>query len=130
MSFAGPNDRLLSALLETAAERGAILVAAGNKDAPTRRFPASAAGVHAADTAPALWFARPERLSTRAGGSYQVFYGASIASAGMSGLAALLRSQVSAGDANNLLDWLFGSNCAAGPPPASESPFLPEQLCD
>jgi subtilisin family serine protease len=130
MSFAGPEDPLLTALLDKALTTDTVLVAAGNAEAPEHRFPAGLPGVFAADAEHDLWFASPERLSTRAGGSYQVFFGSSIASAGMTGLAALVRSQASATDTRSLLTWLFGSDCSATAPPLTACPIRPEQLCD
>jgi subtilisin family serine protease len=130
MSFAGPEDPLLTALLEKAIERDTVLIAAGNTGAPESRFPASLPGIYAADIAHDLWFAHSERLSTRAGGSYQVFFGSSITSAGMTGLAALVRSRASATDTQSLLQWLFTTDCTATAPPTTACPIRPEQLCD
>ncbi len=130
MSFAGPDDPLIASLLDAALDAETVLVAAGNSDAPDARFPAGHPGVHAADGERHLWFASAERLSTRAGGSYQVFYGSSIASAGMSGLAALLRARTSAADTSALLDWLYEGNCNPATQPAALYPISREQLCD
>jgi len=130
MSFAGQEDPLISQLLDAALDADTVLVAAGNSDVPNARFPAGHPGVHAADGERHLWFASTERLSTRAGGSYQVFYGSSIASAGMSGLAALLRVRASAADTSALLDWLFEGNCNPATQPATLDPIRREQLCD
>ena len=130
MSFAGPEDPLLSALLEKAVAADTVLIAAGNTDAPDKRFPAGSPGVHAADANHDFWFARPERLSTRAGGSYQVFFGSSIASAGMAGLATLIRAQSSPVETRALLEWLFDSDCASTTPPMTSCTIDPDQLCD
>jgi len=130
MSFAGPDDPLISALIGKAVTADTVLIAAGNADTPTRRFPAGLPGVHAADGEREFWFARAERLSTRAGGSYQVFFGSSIASAGMTGIAALVHSQSSTAETHALLDWLFDKNCAETAPPATSCTIDPDQLCD
>jgi subtilisin family serine protease len=130
MSFAGPEDPLITALLDKALDTDTVLVAAGNTDVPGRRFPAGLPGVYSADNDHNLWFAYPERLSTRAGGSYQVFFGSSISSAGMTGLAALVRSRASAADTRSLLHWLFDTDCSATAPPATACPIRPEQLCE
>jgi subtilisin family serine protease len=130
MSFAGPEDPLIAALLSKAAEADTVLIAAGNTETPSQRFPAGAPGVYSADGDHDLWFARPERLSTRAGGSYQVFFGSSIASAGMTGLAALIRSRSSAAETHELLDWLFDTDCSATEPPDTTCAIQPEQLCE
>ncbi|MGE0621493.1 MAG: S8 family serine peptidase [Pseudomonadales bacterium] len=130
MSFAGPDDPLIAALLDAALAADTVLVAAGNRDAPDARFPAGHPGVHAADGARQLWFASAERLSTRAGGSYQMFFGSSIASAGMSGMAALLRARTSAADTSAVLDWLFEGNCDPATQPVRLDPIRREQLCD
>lgn len=130
MSFAGPADPLLGELLDAATAADIVLVAAGNSDHPDARFPAGHPGVHAADGKRHLWFASAERLSTRAGGQYQVFFGSSIASAGMSGLAALLRARSSAADTSAVLDWLYKGRCDPATQPAALGPVLREQLCD
>jgi subtilisin family serine protease len=130
MSFAGPEDPLIEALLEKAIERDTVLIAAGNTNSPGRRFPAGMSGVYAADTEHDFWFAHPERLSTRAGGSYQVFFGSSIASAGMAGMAALVRSRASRTDTQSVLHWLFTTDCTQTRPPVPAHAIQPEQLCD
>jgi len=130
MSFAGPDDPLIGALLDAAVASNTVLLAAGNTESPAARFPAGHPGVHAADGQQHFWFASSERLSTRAGGSYQVFFGSSIASAGISGLAALLRAGRSAADTTEVLDWLFERDCDPASEPAALAPFHREQLCD
>jgi hypothetical protein len=130
MSFAGPDDPLIASLLDAAVAAETVLVAAGNSDAPDARFPAGHKGVHAADGERHLWFASAERLSTRAGGSYQMFFGSSIASAGMSGMAALLRARTSAAETGAVLDWLFDGECDPATQPAALAPIRPEALCD
>ena len=130
MSFAGPDDPLISALLDAAVSADAVLVAAGNTETPAARFPAGHPGVHAADGERQLWFASPARLSTRAGGSYQFFTGSSIASAGISGLAALILERTSAAGTRAVLDWLYGGECHPAERPAALDPIPAEQLCD
>jgi subtilisin family serine protease len=130
MSFAGPHDPLIAVLLDAAELAGAVLVAAGNTDDPDARFPAGHAGVQAADGKRELWFASPARLSTRAGGSYQLFTGSSIASAGISGLAALIRERRSASDTRAVLAWLYDGKCDPASRPAALDPIPPAQLCE
>lgn len=130
MSFAGPDDALLAELLDAAAAAEIVLVAAGDSARPEARFPAGHPSVHAADGERQLWFASLERLSTRAGGQYQMFFGSSIASAGMSGLAALLRARTSAADTRAVLDWLFEDDCDPATQPPALAPIRREQLCD
>jgi subtilisin family serine protease len=130
MSFAGPHDPLITVLLDAAVLSGAVLVAAGNTENPAARFPAGHPGVRAADSKRELWFASPARLSTRAGGSYQLFTGSSIASAGISGLAALIRERRSASDTRAVLDWLYDGRCDPEIRPAALDPIPSAQLCD
>jgi subtilisin family serine protease len=130
MSFAGPHDPLIAMLLDAAALSGAVLVAAGNTENPDARFPAGHPRVQAADSERELWFASPARLSTRAGGSYQLFTGSSIASAGISGLAALIRERRSASDTRAVLDWLYEGHCDPTARPAALDPIPSAQLCD
>jgi subtilisin family serine protease len=110
LSLAGPYDPLLARLLSQALSGGMIVVAAVGPNDPASDFPASMPGVWAVtgthaileNAAPATvdacarWIVDPERLSTRAGGGYRFFYGSSMSAAGVSGFAALLRSNASA----------------------------------
>ena len=130
MSFAGPEDPLLAALIDAAVERDTVIIAAGDPDNPSRQFPATAPGVYAPGIEQQLWFASPERMSTRAGGSYQVFYGTSIAAAGMTGLAALIRAESSSHDTGALLDWLFRADCTRAAAPLVPGRLQPAQLCE
>ncbi len=130
ISLAGPNDRLLQELIDYATSAGMLVIAADNAADPDRNFPANAPNVVAARVGEPLWFARSEQLSTQAGGGYQVFYGSSIAAAGMAGLAALVRARNSAAATRQLLDWIGRSHCdlhGSAPVPVA---FDLEQLCE
>lgn len=122
LSLAGPADPLLAALLSQALDRGMIVVASKNGEDPASNFPASHPGVIAVGRDAVIdrgepgasgdnWFLREEQLSTRAGGGYQYFYGSSVASAGASGLAALIRSRMEAGPTSQLLASLAEDDC-------------------
>jgi subtilisin family serine protease len=124
VSLAGPRDSLLEQLIDEAIDRQIVLVAATNPDDKTRNFPANHHGVHAVGSANKLWFARGEQMTTQAGGGYRVFSGSSIAAAGMSGAAALLRSQYSAAETNRILQSLLATECASS---TSDSP-IPQLL--
>lgn len=96
LSIAGPEDPLLADLLDAAADRGVVIVAAaGPPGAPA--FPASHPRVIAArgpDSPPNLGDVPAPTdnvLSTAPGGRYDFFSGASVAAAQVSGVAALLR---------------------------------------
>jgi subtilisin family serine protease len=130
MSLAGPNDTLLSLLIGKAVDAGIVFVAAGNPENPAAQFPASLPTVHSPNQRREYWFARSEQLSTQAGGSYQVFFGSSIASSGITGLAVLLRSKYTAAQTNSLLDWLFESDCAQNAYPVEAVGFDLERLCE
>ncbi len=114
ISLAGPADPLLRQLIERAHKDEMIVIAAANSDTE-RNFPASMAIVHSAGEHSEPWFARVEQLSTQAGGGYQVFYGSSIAAAGATGMATLLRSQWSARETDELLHRLLNLSCVYVP---------------
>jgi subtilisin family serine protease len=111
LSIAGPDDWLLERLLRHAHERGAMLVAAHNQQDPQRSFPGSLPFVHAAGPDARPWFARQEQFSTRAGGGYQMFFGSSMSAAGVTGIAALLRTQWPGPETEAALDQLLRSGC-------------------
>ncbi len=103
MSLAGPNDPLLSLLIEVALARGIVLVAA--QDAPDD-FPADVPGVIAVRAAPrddsqamtdadhtVVDVAAKNLLSTSPGGHYDYFSGSSMGAARVAGLSALLRQE-------------------------------------
>ncbi len=113
LSLAGPQDPLLQRLIEFALNSGMIVVAAENSADPQRNFPASLPHVHAARTTAKPWFARDEQFSTQAGGGYQVFYGSSISSAGITGAAALLRAKYTPEQTNLLLEKMLNFDCTA-----------------
>ncbi|MCZ6855687.1 MAG: S8 family serine peptidase [Gammaproteobacteria bacterium] len=115
MSLAGPPDPLLRRLIERAHKNGMIIIAAANTSNAERNFPASLPIVHSAGEHSEPWFARTEQFSTRAGGGYQVFYGSSVAAAGVTGLTTLLRSQWSASETDELLHRLLNLSCGYVP---------------
>ncbi|MEM6549441.1 MAG: S8 family serine peptidase [Pseudomonadota bacterium] len=94
LSLAGPFDPLLAELVEAAAAKGMVLIAASGT-APGQNFPASQPGVIAVSSLAgqgkdALAAPGNDILSTRSGGGYDFFSGSSVAAAHMSGVAALL----------------------------------------
>jgi hypothetical protein len=98
LSLAGPPDRLLEALLDTALARGIAIVAAADRALPDGGFPASHRGVvaivdEASGAGPAGSFAAPGRdvPTTAPHATWRLVSGASYAAAEVSGLFALLR---------------------------------------
>ena len=110
LSLAGPNDLLLSRLIEVAQEHGIAVVAAFDPNLPGGGFPASAAGVIAVDeqsrmaSTPAGVYDAPGRdvPTTEPGGRWFVVNGSSYAAAQVSGLIALAREKRD-GDPRRLL---------------------------
>ncbi len=113
LSLSGPSDALLARQLSVLLARGVIVVAAADPNKPSAGFPASMVGVLAVSGVNAAlpaassmmdddgcvgWIFDAERLSTRARGGYQFFYGSSMSAAAASGFAALLRSRSGAAD--------------------------------
>jgi subtilisin len=97
MSLSGPEDRLLSRLIEALSDRGVIVVAAENADDAALDFPASMPQVIAVgkrddnhESSLRLLKTEDEHLTTRAGGNYQFFYGSSMSAARVTALIALL----------------------------------------
>jgi hypothetical protein len=94
LSFAGPSDPLLSALVETGLKRGVTFVGASAGAAAP--FPAAIAGVIAASPSehplPSGGLAAPAEhvLTLRPGGQYDFESGSSVAAAELSGVLALL----------------------------------------
>ncbi|HEY9067897.1 MAG TPA: S8 family serine peptidase [Burkholderiaceae bacterium] len=97
LSLAGPSDRLVQRLVETAQTRGATVVAAASRSAPQGGFPARLDGVIATldDTATAVVpnaYVAPgtDVPSTVPGSRWATLSGSSYAAAQLSGLVALL----------------------------------------
>lgn len=98
LSWSGPPDPILEALVAAALERGAVVVAAlGAPDSFPARLPGviavrSLEGPEDGSAAEAGSFAAPgeEILSTVPGGGYDFFSGSSLAAAEVSGIAALM----------------------------------------
>lgn len=119
LSLGGPQDPLLSQLLQFALRRGILVVAAQNQRAD---FPASATGVvavkasadnallvHALAKGSALIEAdASELLSTSPGGHYDFFSGSSMAAARVTGLSALMRQGQQRLSATQMLENLDG----------------------
>jgi hypothetical protein len=78
-------------------------VIAADDPQQSEHFPASLPDVLAARTDQRQWFARAEQLSTRSGGGYQVFYGASIAAAGLAGFTAVVRARHSSEETRRIV---------------------------
>ena len=103
LSLAGPPDALLRRLVERAVSDGRIVVAAAGAEA----FPASVPGVIAAGPGDGAVPA-PDRdvISAAPGGRYDFFSGASVATAHVSGVVALMRGLGHAPDASAARDRL------------------------
>jgi len=129
MSLAGPDDPLLAMLIRRAIAQGMIVIAADGAARTGNGFPADMPEVYSVGDDSPRWFAREEQLSTQAGGGYQIFFGASIATAGYTGMAALLRSANSPAATSGALAWLLGQNCRAEPQPHLAG-FDPTWLCE
>ncbi len=107
LSFAGPGDRLVGALLDIAVARRVSVIAAADPGLPSGGFPASHPGVIAAapegvSFAPAVDFPGAPRLyrapgrdvpTTLPGGRWSLVDGSSFAAAHLAGLFALLRQR-------------------------------------
>jgi len=100
LSLAGPSDPLLTRLVNEGLARGTIIVGAVPADGLRRTFPTDIPGVLAVDAAEAGHHARdtvaaPGRdiLSLAPDGHYDFYSGSSLATAEVTGLVALLRSE-------------------------------------
>ncbi len=121
LSLAGPHDPLLEQLIRVAQSRNMIVIAAANSAAEKLNFPASMSGVVGVKASQRVgkfshfseWLTHAEKLSTQPGGGYQFFYGSSMSTASVSGLAALILHQTSAAEAESLLSALVSGDCAA-----------------
>ncbi|MGI9326796.1 MAG: S8 family peptidase [Pseudomonadales bacterium] len=111
LSLAGPVDPLLTRLLDRAIAQQTVVVAARNETNAQRNFPANHQGVHSVGSDHNSWFASSEQFSTVAGGGYRVFFGSSVAAAGVSGFATLLRSRHNAALTNTLIERTLASHC-------------------
>ncbi len=121
LSLAGPYDPLLKALLDKALEQSMIVIAAENINNTTMNFPASLENVYAVGSVDteAFWFSRNEQLSTQAGGGYRFFQGSSIATAGVTGVAALIYSlEPTVASVNDVLTKLVNGKCITFPRPS------------
>jgi hypothetical protein len=103
MSLSGPQDMLLSKLIDIAVQRGAVVVAAYDGGRPDGGFPASHPGVVAvSDARPPgaariVWVAPGRDVPTaQPGGRWLLVSGSSYAAAHVSGLYALLRARTPA----------------------------------
>ena len=100
LSLGGPNDPLLTRLLQKSLENGAIVVGAMPRDGVRRGFPAEIDGVIVVDVAESSRKSRgvilaPGRdvLSLAPDGHYDFYSGSSLAAAEVSGVIALLKSE-------------------------------------
>jgi subtilisin family serine protease len=100
MSLSGPNDRLLTTLLQSALDRGRTIVAAYDDKLPGGGFPASLRGIIAVSDEPVARGGRGVYIApgrgvptTEVGGRWQLVDGSSFAAAHVSGLAALVRER-------------------------------------
>jgi subtilisin family serine protease len=126
LSFAGPADPLLTALVQAGLRRGVTFVGAGaGADAP---FPTSIAGViTAAGTErplPPGAFAAPSQhvMTLRPGGEYDFESGTSIAAAELTGVIALLISASSAHLTTEAIVSVLRENAGARPENAGARP--------
>jgi subtilisin family serine protease len=100
LSLSGPEDPLLTRLLDVGLARGAAIVAAFDKRLPEGGFPASHRGVIAvsdeslAPSSTAVYTAPgKDVITTQPGGRWYLVNGSSYAAAHVSGLVALLRER-------------------------------------
>jgi subtilisin family serine protease len=100
MSLSGPNDRLLTTLLQSALQRGRTIVAAYDGKLPGGGFPASLPGIIAVSDQPVVRARTGVYIApgtgvptTGVGGRWQLVDGSSFAAAHVSGLAALVRER-------------------------------------
>lgn len=104
LSWAGPEDPLLTRLITSLVGDGTIVVAADNPSNPAHRFPASmdiviavttpdAVPANKASLQPSVVRAADEHLSTKPGNRYQFFYGTSMSAARITALTSLIVSK-------------------------------------
>jgi len=110
LSLTGPQDRLLSQLLDVAAQRRISVVAAFDPQAPKGGFPASHRGVLAVanqylPTFPPGVYGAPGQdvPTTQPGGRWNLVNGSSYAAAHVSGLLALVREEDASAPAGRLV---------------------------
>ena len=102
LSLSGPEDLLLSRLINSLVSDGTIVIAADNPTNQAKRFPASMDTVIAVTTADEIQRHQPpvvrtvdEHLSTKPGNDYQFFYGTSMSAARVTALTSLMVSKQS-----------------------------------
>lgn len=114
LSLAGPDDPLLTRLVERATELGAVVFGAVGED-PSQSFPASVAAVVAvqqgADSGPDergehVVIPGQQLLTTVPGGRYDFVSGSSFATAHATGVAAVMLEQQPHLQARDLASWL------------------------
>jgi hypothetical protein len=100
MSLSGPNDQLLTSLIEVGLRKNIAIVAAFDPTRPGGGFPASLTGVYSVaeetlPSVPARVYRAPGRdvPTTQPGGRWYLVNGSSFAAAHVSGLLALLREE-------------------------------------
>ena len=119
LSLAGPRDPLLELLLDEAAARGIVIVAADPaEDAERLSFPSSHPAVLVARSSARAGRGFPapaeEILTTTPGAGYGFFSGASLAAAHLSGVVALLLERAPGMDASSIADVLGRTIVARG----------------
>ena len=125
LSIAGPHDALIEQVLNVAIAHGMVVIAAINPRTSTASFPANMDSViGVGEVNPNRdsiyteakekfgdWLVRSEKMSTLSGGGYQFFYGSSVSTASLSGIAALLRSHSSTQKTFQFVDALARGDC-------------------
>lgn len=106
LSLAGKKTPLMEALVNELVAQDVLIIAASNGQSHSANFPASHPKVIAVSESDQAyhWYAQSPRLSTRAGGGYQHYFGSSMGAAGVTGLVAVLREQHNANETFVLID--------------------------
>jgi subtilisin family serine protease len=120
LSLSGPDDRLLRVLLQTALDRGSVVVSAYDSTKPRGGFPASLPGVIAVSdrnfaAVPGEVYTAPGRdvPTTQPGGRWFLVNGSSFSAAHVSGLAALVRQKRRSGGLTLVSDRAVGGTIDA-----------------